>query len=79
MDKFNLFDRMAQISAHWRPAVLSQANGQQVAAVKLLGESVWCEHEQEDIFFLVVKGRCRIDFRDGTVSLGEGDYLKVPC
>ena len=79
MDKFNLFERFAQVSDHWRPTILSRANGQQVAAVKLLGESAWCDHESEDVFFLVVKGQFRVDFRDGAVWLSEGDYLTVPC
>jgi mannose-6-phosphate isomerase-like protein (cupin superfamily) len=28
--------------------------------------------------FLVLRGRMRIDFRDGTVELGEGDAVVVP-
>ena len=78
MDKVNLRDKLSQVSDHWRPWVVGELNGQHVAVVKLLGESVWCDHEQEDIFFLVVKGRFRIEFRDHSVWLEEGDLLIVP-
>ncbi|HEY4313768.1 MAG TPA: cupin domain-containing protein [Pirellulales bacterium] len=79
MDKMNLYNKLCEVSDHWRPQIVGELNGQHVAVVKLLGESVWCEHELEDIFFLVVKGRFRIDFRDHSVSLEDGDFLIVPC
>jgi len=35
-------------------------------------------HEHEDEAFLVVKGQIAIDFRDGVIELGEGDFMVVP-
>ena len=32
----------------------------------------------EDEAFLVLRGRIAIDFRDGAVELGEGDFIVVP-
>ena len=34
--------------------------------------------DHEDEAFLVLRGRIAIDFRDGAVELGEGDFIVVP-
>jgi len=78
MDKVNLADKLARFSDHWSPKVVGELNGQQVKLVKFLGEFVWHHHEHEDELFLVVKGRFRMEFRDRTVQLGEGEFLIVP-
>ena len=38
----------------------------------------WHAHENEDEAFLVLRGKIAIDFRDGPVELGEGDFIVVP-
>jgi len=45
---------------------------------KLKGPFVWHRHEDTDDFFLVLKGRLRIELRDGNVELGPGDLYVVP-
>jgi mannose-6-phosphate isomerase-like protein (cupin superfamily) len=57
---------------------VGELNGQHVKIVRLLGEFVWHHHEQEDELFLVVEGRIRIEFRDRTVELNEGEFCIVP-
>ena len=42
------------------------------------GEFVWHDHAQEDEFFLVIRGSFRMDFRDHSVTLNEGDFIIVP-
>lgn len=71
-EKFNLF------SEHWSPKILGELNGQSVKAVKLLGEFVWHQHEHEDEMFLVTKGLLKMEFRDGTIEVGEGEFIIVP-
>jgi len=44
----------------------------------LKAEFVWHHHENEDEMFLVVKGRFRIEFRERTVSIEEGEFIVVP-
>ena len=46
--------------------------------VKLKGPFVWHEHASEDEMFLVVNGSLRMEFRDGAVELGEGEFIVVP-
>ena len=74
----NLAEKFTLFADHWRPRVVAELNGQQVKLVKLLGEFVWHHHADEDELFLVVRGRLRIQFRDGEVAVGEGEFVVVP-
>jgi mannose-6-phosphate isomerase-like protein (cupin superfamily) len=78
MQKINLADKFSQISEYWKPYIAGELNGQLVKLDKLKGEFVWHHHENEDELFLVVKGSFRIEFRDKTVSLKEGEFIIVP-
>ena len=78
MDKVNIHEKLGLISDHWNPRVVGELNGQHVKLVKFQGEFVWHAHAQEDEFFLVVRGTFRMEFRDKTVTLKEGDFIIVP-
>jgi len=78
MDKVNLAAGFARITEHWRPRVAAELNGQEVKLVKFKGPFVWHRHEAVDELFLVVRGCFRMEFRDHTVPLGEGELLVVP-
>ena len=78
MDKINLASKFSQIQEYWKPYIAGELNGQLVKLDKLKGEFVWHHHENEDEMFLVVKGRFRIEFRDKTVQLEEGEFIVVP-
>lgn len=78
MQKVNLAEKFSQISEYWKPYIAGELNGQLVKLDKLKGEFVWHHHENEDELFLVVKGSFRIEFRDETVSLKEGEFIIVP-
>jgi mannose-6-phosphate isomerase-like protein (cupin superfamily) len=78
MDKVNLREKLALFSDHWNPRIVGELNGQHVKLVKFQGEFVWHDHAAEDEFFLVVRGSFRMDFRDKSVTLREGDFVIVP-
>ena len=62
----------------FQPFVAGDVNESQVKIAKF-GESFdWHAHDNEDEAFLVLRGRIAIDFRDGPVELGEGEFLVVP-
>jgi GrpB-like predicted nucleotidyltransferase (UPF0157 family)/mannose-6-phosphate isomerase-like protein (cupin superfamily) len=77
-DKVNVREKLALFHDHWSPRVVGELNGQHVKLVKFRGEFVWHRHEHEDELFLVVQGRFRMDFRDRSVPLNEGEFLIVP-
>jgi mannose-6-phosphate isomerase-like protein (cupin superfamily) len=78
MNKVNLSEQLARITAHWQPRIAGELNGQQVKLVKFKGPFIWHSHEHEDELFLVVRGRFRMELRDGDVELREGELLIVP-
>ena len=77
-EKVNLAEKLAGFDEHWSPRIVGELNGQQLKLVKLSGEFVWHHHEAEDELFLIVKGRLRMELRDGDVELEEGEMLVVP-
>ena len=70
--KFNLFDEQ------WKPKVIAEMNDYQFKIVRLEGDFVWHEHAETDETFLVIEGTLRIDFRDGAVTVAEGEMFVVP-
>ena len=78
MQKINLPEKLSKFTAHWSPKIIAELNGQHVKLVKFRGEFVWHSHEHEDELFFVVRGAFRMEFRDRTVELREGEMLVVP-
>jgi mannose-6-phosphate isomerase-like protein (cupin superfamily) len=78
MQKTNLTVAFGRIVEHWRPKVIAELNGQEVKLAKCQGTFVWHKHDDVDELFLVCRGLLRIEFRDRTVELAEGDMLVVP-
>jgi mannose-6-phosphate isomerase-like protein (cupin superfamily) len=78
MDKVNLRQKLSLFSEHWSPKVVGELNGQMVKLVKFTGEFVWHHHDNEDEMFLVVQGRFRMDFRDRSEWIEEGEFIIVP-
>lgn len=78
MEKVNVREKLALFSDHWNPRVVGELNGQHVKLTKFKGEFVWHDHAAEDEMFLVLRGSFRMEFRDRTVMLNEGEFLIVP-
>jgi mannose-6-phosphate isomerase-like protein (cupin superfamily) len=74
----SLADKLATFSEHWQPRVVGQFNGHDLMVVKVLGEFVWHSHADTDDFFLVLKGKLRLQLREGEVLLGPGELFVVP-
>lgn len=74
----NLSDKFSRIHQYWQPHIAGELNGQLIKLVKFQGEFVWHHHDHEDEMFLVVKGQFRMEFRDTSVTLKEGEFIIVP-
>jgi mannose-6-phosphate isomerase-like protein (cupin superfamily) len=74
----NLAEKFALFDEHWAPKVVGAFNGHDLIVVKVKGRFVWHSHPETDDFFLVLKGRLRIEMRDGAVTLGPGELYVVP-
>lgn len=78
MDKVNLVQKFDLVEDYWSPKVVGDLNGQQVKLAKFKGEFIWHHHEAEDEAFFVLKGAFRMEYRDRTVVVNEGEMLIVP-
>jgi mannose-6-phosphate isomerase-like protein (cupin superfamily) len=77
-DAVNLAQKFSLIGDHWKPRIAGDLNDSYLKLVKVKGEFVWHHHDVEDELFLVVKGRLVMRFRDGDVTINEGEFLIVP-
>ena len=78
MDVVSLADKFSRISECWKPKIVGEINDMHVKIVRIAGEFVWHHHDREDELFLVVKGRLRMQLRDGHRDVGPGEFIVVP-
>ena len=71
-------EKLAKFSKHWSPKIIAQMNDYHFKLAKVQGEFVWHDHPETDEVFLVLKGRLEIHFREGKVTLDEGEMYVVP-
>jgi mannose-6-phosphate isomerase-like protein (cupin superfamily) len=74
----NIAAKLAKFSEHWSPKIIAQMNNYHVKLVKFKGEFVWHDHKDTDEAFIVLGGEMTIHFRDGEVSVKEGELFVVP-
>lgn len=74
----NFSKKYALFSEQWAPKVIAQMNDYQFKVVKIEGDFIWHCHVDTDETFIVLEGRLRIDFRDGAVTVEQGEMYVVP-
>ena len=72
-ESINFQDKLTKLDEHWSPRVIAEMNDYQFKLVKVEGDFVWHDHPDTDETFIVIEGELRIDFRDGAVTLKEGE------
>jgi mannose-6-phosphate isomerase-like protein (cupin superfamily) len=76
--KVNLAEMFGRFQDQWKPKIVGAVNDSLVKLVKFRGEFVWHHHDHEDEMFLVVKGRMRMQLRDGDVFVEPGEFIIIP-
>lgn len=74
----NLASKLSLFSEQWSPKTVAEMDGFHFKLAKLKGDFVWHSHLDTDEAFLILEGQLRIDFRDGAVTLKQGEMLIVP-
>jgi len=74
----NLIRKLDLIVEQWQPRVVAEMNDYQFKVARLQGDFIWHSHAETDEAFLVLDGTLRLDFRDGSVTLGSGELYVVP-
>ena len=78
MNKVNIAEKLSLFHDHYVPKIAGELNGQLVKLVKFNGPFDWHHHEVEDELFLVIKGRFRMEYRDQSLDIEEGEFIIVP-
>jgi mannose-6-phosphate isomerase-like protein (cupin superfamily) len=79
MEKVNLESKLRTFDTFFFPKIVARMNDYKIEVVKAKGEFVWHKHDDTDDFFLVLKGRLRIQLRgNDDVVLEPGDLFVVP-
>ena len=73
----NFKDKLSLFSDHWSQRVIAEMNDCQFKLAKLKGEFIWHNHSNTDEVFIVIKGEMDIEFKDGKVTLKEGEMYVV--
>ena len=68
----------AALTEHWSPRVVAEVDDAYIKVAKVQGSLAWHAHENEDELFFVLKGRLRIEMKEGSVEIGEGELFVVP-
>ncbi len=68
----------ASLNEHWFPRVVGEVDDSYVKVARVKGTLAWHSHEDEDEMFFVLKGSLKIEMRDRTVDLSQGDMFIVP-
>lgn len=78
LNKVNLAEKFSLFDGYWEPKIAGELNNQHIKLAKLKGEFVWHHHENEDEFFMVIKGHLTIRLKDKNIELDEGEFCIIP-
>jgi mannose-6-phosphate isomerase-like protein (cupin superfamily) len=77
IEKINFQEKFGKIRQPWTPKIIAQMNDIQFKLVKVEGHFIWHDHKDTDEVFMVLDGQLRIDYRDGSITLNEGEMHVV--
>lgn len=77
--KINLNEKFSLFSEHWNPKILAELNDNYIKVVKLKGNFVWHQHEEEDEMFFVIEGKLIIELKNQEdIILRNGEFVVIP-
>ncbi|AZZ60842.1 putative Mannose-6-phosphate isomerase (manC) [Oenococcus oeni] len=82
MEKVNLEDKFKQFNDYWSPKIVGDLGKYQIKLAKFHDQFVWHHHDNEDEFFLIIKGSVTIHLKENDqekqYELKEGEFFIVP-
>ena len=69
----NFNQKLKLIETHWSPKIVASLNDYHFKLVKVKGDFIWHNHQTTDEAFIVLSGELRIDYRDHSIILKEGE------
>jgi mannose-6-phosphate isomerase-like protein (cupin superfamily) len=79
IEKANLVEKFSRFNDLWSPKIIGEVDNYHVKIVKVQGEFVWHQHDDEDELFYVMQGRLTIELREqADIVLGPGEFAVIP-
>jgi mannose-6-phosphate isomerase-like protein (cupin superfamily) len=78
MESINFKDKFKLIQKAWSPKIIASMNNYHFKLAKFDGEFTWHSHQNTDEVFIVIKGEMKINFRDKSIKVKEGEMIVVP-
>jgi len=69
----NFNEKLELIKTYWSPKIVASLNDYHFKLVKVKGDFIWHNHQTTDEAFIVLSGELRIDYRDQSITLREGE------
>ncbi|MBI2029229.1 cupin domain-containing protein [Candidatus Gottesmanbacteria bacterium] len=76
-DVVNFHQKFSLFTEQWSPKIVAQMNNIQFKLVRVEGDFTWHDHKDTDEVFIVLEGQLRIDYRNSSVTLNEGEMHVV--
>ena len=69
----NFNEKLKLIKTYWSPKIVASLNDYHFKLVKVKGDFIWHNHQDTDEAFIVLSGELKIDYRDHSITLREGE------
>ena len=69
----NFNEKLDLIKTYWSPKIIASLNDYHFKLVKVKGDFIWHNHQTTDEAFIVLSGELRIDYRNHSIILKEGE------
>ena len=69
----NFNEKLKLIKTYWSPKIVASLNDYHFKLVKVQGDFIWHNHQDTDEAFIVLSGELKIDYRDHSITLREGE------
>ena len=73
----NFREKFSMFNEYWSPKCVAALDDYLIKIAKIKGHFTWHTHTGCDEIFIVFKGEMRIDFRNESVALKEGELFVV--
>ena len=68
-EPIDVLGQFERVTDYWSPKVIARVNDQYLKVARLKGEMDWHSHAGEDELFWLLRGRLRLEVRDGAAEL----------
>ena len=74
----NFKEKFSKIEEYFSPGIIAKLNDYYFKICIFQGGFVWHSHDDTDEAFIVIEGEMNIFFRDGDVTICQGEMFVVP-